>query len=120
MSVVKINALTVPSDTGEEVARRFAARAGTVDNADGFEGFQLLRPTDDRTTWLVVTRWRDEAAFDAWRNAPSFQTAHAHPGGEAAAGGPEGAHGGGGRPPVAMASELWSFDLALDAGPKQV
>jgi heme-degrading monooxygenase HmoA len=115
MSVVKINAITVPADAGEEVARRFAARAGSVDSAPGFEGFQLLRPTDDRTTWLVVTRWRDEASFDAWRNAPSFETAHARP--EGAQGAPEG-HAAGGRPPMAMSAELWSFDLALDAGPK--
>jgi heme-degrading monooxygenase HmoA len=109
MSVVKINAITVPADAGEEVASRFAARAGTVDSSEGFEGFQLLRPTDDRTTWLVVTRWQDEASFDAWRNAPSFATAHARP--APADGAPT-------QPPVAMSAELWSFDLALDAGPK--
>ena len=59
MTVVRINAITVPADSGDELARRFAARAGAVDNQDGFEGFELLKPTDDRMTWLVVTRWRD-------------------------------------------------------------
>jgi heme-degrading monooxygenase HmoA len=113
MSVVKINAITVPGDAGEEVARRFAARAGTVDGAEGFEGFQLLRPTDGRTTWLVVTRWRDEASFDAWRSAPSFEQAHARPGGAAPAAGDQPA-----APPMGMSAELWSFDLALDAGPQ--
>src|SRR4249920_568321 len=48
MTVIKINALTVPAEMGEEVAKRFAARAGAVDGADGFEGFELLRPTDER------------------------------------------------------------------------
>ena len=71
MTVIKINALTVPAEMGEEVARRFAARAGSVDGHDGFEGFELLQPTDERTTWLVVTRWRDEASFDAWRSSAS-------------------------------------------------
>ena len=60
MTVVKINAITVPSDSGDELAQRFAARAGGVVDADGFEGFELLHPTDDRTQWLVITRWRDE------------------------------------------------------------
>ncbi len=60
MTVVRINAITVPADSGDELARRFAARAGAVDNQDGFEGFELLKPTDGRTTWLVVTRWRDD------------------------------------------------------------
>ena len=50
MTVVRINAITVPADSGDELARRFAARAGAVDNQDGFEGFELLKPTDGRTT----------------------------------------------------------------------
>jgi heme-degrading monooxygenase HmoA len=58
MTIVKINAITVPADSGDELARRFAARAGAVDDRDGFEGFELLRPNDERTTWLVITRWR--------------------------------------------------------------
>jgi len=66
MTVIKINAITVSPDSGDELAKRFAARAGAIDNQDGFEGFELLRPTDERTTWLVVTRWRDDASFKAW------------------------------------------------------
>ena len=103
--MIKINAIDVPADAGEEVAKRFAHRAHSVDGAPGFEGFELFRPTDDRTTWLVVTRWKDQASFDAWRNDPSFEQAHARP---------EGAP----QPPVAMKAELWSYEVALDAGPK--
>jgi heme-degrading monooxygenase HmoA len=73
MTVLKINAITVPADSGDELARRFAARAGAIDNQDGFEGFKL-QPTDGRTIWLVVTRWRDEAAFEAWLRSPAFGT----------------------------------------------
>ena len=76
MTVVKINAITVPADSGDELAHRFAKRAGAVDGADGFEGFELLKPTDDRVQWLVVTRWRDEESFQAWLASPSF--AHGH------------------------------------------
>lgn len=101
MSVVKINAITVPAESGDELARRFAARAGAVDQQDGFEGFELLRPTDERTTWLVVTRWRDEASFQAWLGSQAFGQGHAH------AGGAEGAP-----KPVAMSSELWSYEPA--------
>jgi heme-degrading monooxygenase HmoA len=76
MSVVKINAITVPAESGDELARRFAARAGAVDNQDGFEGFELLKPADGRTTWLVVTRWRDDASFEAWLHSPAFGHGH--------------------------------------------
>ena len=47
-----------------------------MDNQEGFEGFELLKPTDDRTTWLVVTRWRDEALFQAWLHSPAFGHGH--------------------------------------------
>ena len=103
MTVVKINAITVPADSGDELARRFAARAGAVDNQDGFEGFELLQPADERTTWLVVTRWRDEAAFQAWLNSPAF--GHGHRSAQERAGGPA-PH------PVGINSELWSYEIA--------
>ena len=109
MSIVKINAITVPAERADVMAQRFAARAGEVGKAEGFEEFQLLRPDDDRTTWLVYTRWRDEAAFEAWRTSQSFSQGHA----QSASGPPTGAQGGshaqGG--PVATGSELWSFRL---------
>jgi heme oxygenase (mycobilin-producing) len=79
MTVVKINAITVPADSGDELARRFAARAGAVDDQDGFEGFELLKPADGRTTWLVVTRWRDDASFEAWLSSPAFGHGHRSP-----------------------------------------
>jgi heme-degrading monooxygenase HmoA len=104
MSIIKINAITVPADSGDELAQRFAARAGAVDNQDGFEGFELLKPTDERTTWLVVTRWRDEDAFNAWVSSPAFGHGHRS---EAPA-----SEGGDAKPPVAMGSELWSYEVA--------
>src|SRR5207302_10830154 len=76
MTVVRINAITVPADSGDELAHRFAARAGAVDNQDGFEGFELLKPTDERSTWLVVTRWRDEESFQAGVSSPAFVHGH--------------------------------------------
>lgn len=110
MTVVKINAITVPPDGGDELARRFAARAGAVDNQEGFEGFELLRPTDARTTWLVVTRWRDEAAFEAWRTSPAF--GHGHRQAASAETASSGAEQSGQARPVAVSSELWSFEIA--------
>ena len=45
MSVVKINAITVPRERFEEFEQRFAARAGRVETAEGFEAFELCVPT---------------------------------------------------------------------------
>jgi heme-degrading monooxygenase HmoA len=127
VTVIKINAITVAPDSGDELARRFAARAGAVDSQDGFEGFELLKPTDDRTTWLVVTRWRDDAAFEAWVSSPAFGAGHQSEGGGGGGGGGAGGghpHGGGeggaaggghphgGQKPVGVSSELWSYEIA--------
>jgi heme-degrading monooxygenase HmoA len=123
MSIVKINAITVPADSGDELARRFAARAGAVDGQPGFEGFELLQPTDGRNVWLVVTRWADEESFEAWKNSASFGRGHGRPEGAAAGAGGAGAEGAGAgaegaapgaegaerQRPVGMSAELWSF-----------
>jgi heme-degrading monooxygenase HmoA len=107
MTVVKINAITVPADSGDELARRFAARAGAVDSQDGFEGFELLRPTDERTTWLVVTRWRDEESFQAGLSSPAV--GHGHRSAAERSGGQPSA-------PVGVSSELWSYEIAGGSG----
>lgn len=99
--VIKINAITVPEGSGDELARRFAARAGAVDDQPGFEGFELLKPTDDRNVWLVVTRWADEASFEAWVNSPGF--AHGHRGADEPTDSGE---------PVSVSSELWHYEIA--------
>lgn len=108
MSFIAINAITVPEGSGDELARRFAARAGAVDQQDGFEGFELLRPADDRTTWLVMTRWRDAAAFETWVSSPAFMHGHAQRGG---AGGGEGGAPASAPAPVATSSELWQYTV---------
>lgn len=108
MTVIKINAITVPENSGDALAERFASRAGAVDDSEGFEGFELLKPTDDRTTWLVVTRWRDEESFQAWMSSPAFSHGHRseseRQGGEAAK-------------PVGVSSELWSYEVAGGSQP---
>ncbi|APH02268.1 monooxygenase [Janibacter indicus] len=97
MSIVKINAISVPAQAGEELERRFAERQGTVDTAPGFEGFQLLRPTEGGDRYFVVTRWADEESFAAWRDGDARV-----------------AHAGEGKQPVATGAELLGFDVVID------
>jgi heme-degrading monooxygenase HmoA len=102
VSIVKINAITVPRERFDDFAHRFAARAGKVSAAEGFEGFQLLRPNDDRDVCLVITQWRSEDDFRAWMTGPDFAAGHSQ-------------HRKDG--PVGTASELWSFDVLELEGP---
>ncbi len=96
MSIVKINAISVPEQAREELERRFAERQGTVDRSPGFEGFQLLRPTEGEDRYFVVTQWADEESFVAWRDGDA-RAAHA-----------------GDKKPVASGAELMGFDVVID------
>ncbi|MER5882454.1 antibiotic biosynthesis monooxygenase [Streptomyces sp. NPDC001941] len=107
MSIVKINVLSVPDEQRKVLEERFASRAGSVENSDGFEWFELLRPVEGTDQYLVYTRWRSEEDFQNWMNG-SMRAAH-QGGGE----------GGGERPkPAASGSTLWSFDVVQQASPK--
>ncbi len=121
MSIIRINAITVPATAGDELAHRFAARAGAVDGVDGFEGFELLKPTDGRDQWLVITRWRDEAAFSAWVSSPAFADGHRGTGGAPAGGGHPGSHQGGhpgaGERPAGVGSEIWAYEPVVSVDP---
>lgn len=107
-SVVKINVLTVPAEQREVLEKRFASRAGVVESSDGFEWFELLRPVDGTDNYLVYTRWRDEASFEAWMEGPMKQ-AHQGGGDQPPADRPK---------PAASASTVWSFEVVQQTGPK--
>ena len=104
MSVVKINAISVPEGAGAELEKRFVARAGAVEKSPGFLGFQLLRPTAGDQRYFVVTQWDSEESFAAWRDGDA-RAAHATPEGEAP------------RRPVATGADLLEFEVVLDVKP---
>ncbi|WIE75660.1 antibiotic biosynthesis monooxygenase [Curtobacterium sp. MCSS17_007] len=91
MSVVKINAITVPEGKGSHLEARFVGRNHDVEQQPGFESFQLLRPTAGGTRYFVVSIWADEDSYQAWRT------------------GQAGAHHGGSNP-VATGAELLEFE----------
>ncbi|WP_018297590.1 antibiotic biosynthesis monooxygenase family protein [Corynebacterium lubricantis] len=107
MSIVKINALTVPEAAASTLEERFAARKNAVDSAPGFEGFQLLRPVAGEDRYFVVTRWKDEESYAAWRDGDA-RAAHGRPQ-------QEGAEGDAPRKPAATNSELLEFEVVLDS-----
>jgi heme-degrading monooxygenase HmoA len=95
MSIVVVNAVTVPPARTEEFEKRFAQRAGQVSEAPGFEAFELLRPADG-TRYLVYTRWRAREDFEAWMKSQYFSEGHRQHSQEG---------------PVSSESEVWSFEV---------
>ncbi|MAU84557.1 antibiotic biosynthesis monooxygenase [Gordonia sp. Z-3] len=100
MSVVKINAISVPEGAGPELEKRFANRAHSVDGSKGFLGFQLLRPVKGDDRYFVVTHWETEEDFQAWASGPARE-----------------AHSGERAKPVASGADLLEFEVVLDAKP---
>ena len=106
MAFVAINILQVPQGAGATLEDRFARRAGSVERAAGFERFELLRPIEGTEDYLVYTRWRSRADFEAWTAGRSFAAGHAQASGRT-----------GGEPPAATGSTIWSFEVASVADP---
>ncbi len=105
MSIVRINALNVPPQAGEEIAKRFAARADSLAEVAGFEGFELLKPTGEaEDRWFVYTRWADEESYAAWRDGDGARNSHAGNDGDAEQ-----------RQPASMGATLLEFDVAVEA-----
>lgn len=75
-----VNRLPVKEGATAQVVERFAESRGEVQDFPGFVSMEVLA-SEESNEVLVVTRWRDRAAFDAWVNSDSFARAHAKGGG---------------------------------------
>lgn len=93
MAYVVVNTLTVPADQAADLEHRFAQRAAMVDQAPGFDHFELLRPVAGADKYLVYTRWDSQASYQAWLESQDFAASH------------------GGGQPAAAGSEIWEFEV---------
>ncbi|RST75176.1 antibiotic biosynthesis monooxygenase [Siminovitchia acidinfaciens] len=50
---------------------QFAERMKKVESFPGFIAFRLLRPLSN-DTYVVMTMWEDEKAYNDWKQSPSF------------------------------------------------
>jgi heme-degrading monooxygenase HmoA len=105
MSVVKINAITVPKEKQQRFEERWKGRAGAVETTEGFEWFEVLRPLEGTDQYLVYTRWSSEEAYRAWENSQDFARAHEGGGSDLA-------------PAASDSHHLWSYEVIETAGPK--
>lgn len=108
MSFVAINVLSVPAGAGSTLEERFARRNGSVEQAAGFERFELLRPLEGTDDYLVYTRWASREDFEAWTASQSFRQGHG-----------EASRRAEGERPAATGSTIWSFEIVQIADPVQ-
>ncbi len=68
--------LRVQGDRTDELVAAFRRRAHLVDAADGFIDLQVWRSDRDPEEVLMVSRWRDRAAFSAYMRSAEHRVSH--------------------------------------------
>jgi heme-degrading monooxygenase HmoA len=78
--IAVVNRLPVKERMADHVVERFANGQGFVQEFPGFVSMEVLRSNGEDEV-LVITRWRDTAAFDSWVQSDAFKEAHGRGGG---------------------------------------
>lgn len=68
--------LRVPDERSEALVHAFRARVRLVDEADGFVDLQVWRSDRDPGELIMVSRWRDRAAFTAYMRSADHRASH--------------------------------------------
>lgn len=74
-TVVAINYITCAEAYRTRFEQLFKTRVGAIDQMPGFSAMEVLKPTANGD-YLIVSRWRDEADFQGWRQSDAFVTGH--------------------------------------------
>jgi heme-degrading monooxygenase HmoA len=68
--------LRVDPERSDELIAAFRRRAHLVDDFDGFVDLQVWRSDRDPGEVLMVSRWRDRAAFTTYMRSAEHRTSH--------------------------------------------
>lgn len=68
--------LRVPEHVSGEVIAAFRQRAHLVDDAPGFVDLQVWRSDRDAGEIVMVSRWKDRAAFKAYMKSADHRASH--------------------------------------------
>ncbi len=76
---VVANRVPVAPGWTEQFEERFRNRVGQIGQQAGFVSMQVMRPADDDSPYVILTAWKDKAAFDSWVGSEDFREAHRNP-----------------------------------------
>ncbi len=75
--IVVTSRIRVVQGSADALATQYAQRQRLADAAPGCMGVTVLRHLERPEEFVVTSRWRDRAAYDAYRAHPAFRAAHA-------------------------------------------
>jgi heme oxygenase (mycobilin-producing) len=73
---VSMSRLRVARSESDALVTAFRHRAHLVDSFDGFIDLQVWRSDRDPEEVLMVSRWRDRAAFSAYMRSAAHRSSH--------------------------------------------
>jgi heme oxygenase (mycobilin-producing) len=73
---VSMSRLRVARSESDALVTAFRHRAHLVDTFDGFIDLQVWRSDRDPEEVLMVSRWRDRAAFSAYMRSAAHRSSH--------------------------------------------
>ena len=68
--------LRVSAERAEQLVTAFRARAGLVDEHDGFVDLQVWQSDRDEGELIMVSRWRDRDAFKSYMRSADHRVSH--------------------------------------------
>jgi heme-degrading monooxygenase HmoA len=68
--------LRIPAERADALVSAFRARVRLVDQADGFVDLQVWQSDRDAGELIMVSRWRDRAAFTAYMRSADHKISH--------------------------------------------
>src|ERR671916_3408869 len=74
---VSLSRLRVEPARAEQLVSAFRGRMHAVDHHDGFVDLQVWQSDRDAGELLMVSRWRDRAAFKAYMRSADHKASHA-------------------------------------------
>lgn len=74
---VSVSRLRVEPARAAELVAAFRRRAHLVDEADGFVDLEVWQSDRDEAELVMVSRWRDRAAFRAYMRSEAHAVSHA-------------------------------------------
>jgi heme-degrading monooxygenase HmoA len=73
---VSVSRLRIPEERAGALVRAFRDRSGLVDDWDGFVDLQVWQSDRDPSELLMVSRWRDRAAFKDYMRSTDHRVSH--------------------------------------------
>jgi heme-degrading monooxygenase HmoA len=73
---ISLSRLRIPDERAAELVRAFRRRAHLVEEADGFVDLQVWQSDRDPGELVMVSRWRDRAAFKAYMKSSRHRRSH--------------------------------------------